>query len=380
MSCPTNANRSYPINPIDTTGNPVYTGNLSDFYDSKQQSLFPIEFIWGPRATPPFFIDPTKATTDDANLDNPSTIRYANKIYTLKQAQITQPYNTNFIANTTAKTNNKADLTLLFKTDVLVPNEQGSQKYIIISIPLIYSKTSSSDPAYISGLTGGKVNGPFSLMDCLPTSKNFAAYSTCLNGTPTLNALVMIFYDGCMVSQVAFNALATQCSITNIDGVTVTWPMLINPQADFVLDQASSFTAANFAKLTVSTMRSEEINPTTKSTSVNSYKCVPLDINANIKDGAITIDTTTGKPMSNLVNENGAILKSIKNTSNLNTQQKTEIIASFILLLVLIGGLLFIIYITSFTFYEKISPYFLILFGALIFTLLGFLFGVSAKD
>jgi hypothetical protein len=37
---------------------------------------------------------------------------------------------------------------------------------------------------------------------------------------------------------------------------------------------------------------------TTTTTSINSFKCVPLDPNKSIKDGQITIDTSTGVPLS----------------------------------------------------------------------------------
>lgn len=345
MSCPTTANNSYPITPISDRG-PVYTGTLTSFYSNKEQPVFPIEFIWGPRSIPPTFSNASAALLDDANLDNPATIRYDNKKYNLHTAQITKPYNTSLIPDEAHKSNNKADLTLLFKTDVLVPTTPGSEKYIIVSIPLIYNTTSSSDPVYITGLTSGAGSGPFSLADCLPKSKKFLGYSTCLDGTPTMNALVMIFYDGIQISSTAFASLAQQCNVLNIG--TTTWPKLLSPPPDFKLKRDPTiFTETSFNKLIVSEIGSYNVNPTvSKDTSVDSYKCVPLDMNTNLKTGKVITIDPNGKnsaKLSSLLEDRNNVAKETTSTG-IKDQTKLDLIISFIVLIVIILIVLFLIW------------------------------------
>ena len=261
----------------------------------------------------------------------------------------------------------------------MVPSTPGSEKYIIVSIPLIYNTTSSSDPAYITGLTSGAGSGPFSLADCLPTSKKFAGYSTCLNGTPTMNALVMVFYDGIQISNTAFGSLAQQCNVINI--ATTAWPKSLAQPADFQLNkEVSYFTESSFKKLIVSEIGSYNLNPTVSNdASVDSYKCVPLDMNTNLQTGkVITIDPTKDSAkLSSLLEDRNTVAK---DSTSVSPQGLLNLIISFSVLLFIILVILCIMWCTDTTVdktkFNIISVYPFTALGIILCTFAGILIGV----
>ena len=301
--CPTSANNSYPVLPPTTASTPY--NDLPGLY-SRLSGTFPINLNFGSRATPPKFSNIATALLDDNTLNNLPTIRYSAKTYTFQYGQITKPYNTPLIPVVANQLNNKADLTLIFKTDQTVTNSNGDSKYIFISIPLLEVVDYANDPAYILGLAGTNTDGPFSLQQCL--TENFLTYSTCLNNNgpagnnnANINALVLVFYDGCSISKTSFDLLRQ-----HLNRSTFTTTIIINP-ADCTIGEPSvfsssgtdssfipSFTTGSLATNTITktTTITQQVNPT------SAYKCVPLDIAATkANDGSVTIDTTSGTPV-----------------------------------------------------------------------------------
>ena len=267
----------------------------------------------------------------------------------------------------------------------MVPSTPGSEKYIIVSIPLIYNTTSSSDPAYITGLTSGAGSGPFSLADCLPTSKKFAGYSTCLNGTPTMNALVMVFYDGIQISNTAFGSLAQQCNVINI--ATTAWPKSLAQPADFQLNkEVSYFTESSFKKLIVSEIGSYNVNPTVSTgTSIDSYKCVPLDMNTNLQTGKVITIDPNGKnsaKLSSLLEDRNRVVKETT-SSPVSAQAQLDLIISFVVLVVLILLILFGMWYADPTFgrtsFKINSVYLFTALGIVVCVFSGILIGVYMR-
>lgn len=388
MSCPTNANSSYPIRLTKSDGTALFS-NVEDTYDTLRGGSFPIEFNFGPRANPPIFSNKSKALLDDYSLDVPPTIRYAGKTYTLKQGQITQAYNASFLV-AADQPKNKADLTLLFKTDPLTVNEPSSQKYIIVSIPLLETERYANDPTYILGLIGSEPNGPYSLDQCLPKVENrtYVAYTTCIDSTPSLNALVMIFYKGCRISKISMDSLAEQLGMT----AGTVWNIPLASPGDFNIGLPTSFNEERFSKTIINSLSntsgnkiSEGFQDTSpKTTSLNQYKCVPLDINTNISNGSVQFDPNGNLvPLSDILSERNAILAATVGSSGFSPAQIEGILAGFILVITLLVGLLIIssrYYLTmEIEQYQKMifNPIIFPLFIAILFSFGGFTLGAA---
>lgn len=299
MAC-TTGNISYPIIAPAFTA----TADQTTQYDNLRD-IFPIEFNFGPRATAPIFSSSNTGVLDDSSLSSPATIRYNGRTYTLTKSQITQPYNKSYIIQQANKDANFGDLTLLFKISELVPNEEGVQKYLIISVPLL--KNGSTDVSYLSGLAGITANGPFSLEQCLPAGRDFAVFTTCLDATTPLKALVMVFFKGCQVTPTTVDRIiANTTGIVDTPSKVFTNSLTVPP--DFTLRTPATFSLTDFQKtVIVSSLTYKETTSmvTSRIDSPNAYKCVPFDPDIDINDSNIVIDTTTGytKSMTDILAE-----------------------------------------------------------------------------
>ena len=339
--CSTAGNKSFPISLGFTPTQELYT-SLTD--------PFPIQFNFGTRSTPPSFTNINQGLLDETTVS--STIRYNGVNYTLLSAQLTNPTHTKWILDTTKKTKNIVDLVLTFSTK----NRSVIDKYIFITVPILNEETYSSDPAYLQGLSGQKVNGPFSLQDCISKTAPYAVYSTCLNPN-AYSAVCLVFYEGCSVSSTTLNAIKTTTSTSTTSGgphnpkkVTVITqpipytpvnapedvtfaptPLLLTLDAFKVAVRISSLTTAQTTKPT-------ETNPT------NSYKCVPLDPEASVVKGNITIDVTTGKvqPLNKIL-EDRETAKAALSKGGIDPGQLELYIAIFLGILasivILVGGI-----------------------------------------
>jgi hypothetical protein len=384
-ACPTSANNSYPVLPPSTD-----TTNYNDLQTlyNRLSTTTPINLNFGSRATPPNFVTLANALLDDNTLTNLPTIRYSSKTYTFQYGQITKPYNTRLIPVVANQLKNIADLTLVFKTDQTITNINGDSKYIFISIPLLEVVGYANDPAYILGLAGTNTDGPFSLEQCI--TENFLTYSTCLNNNgPTnnadanINALVLVFYDGCSISKTSFDLLKQILGKTTFNNVILTDPVDCTIGANGVFSSTGTgssftptFTTSSLATNTITNIKTEKVNPT------NAYKCVPLDIAATkADDGSITIDTTKGTPvrLNKVLATAKTVVDSVQPRIDYNKMMAAVggFFAIFCLLLGIFSalwGLQFFNKITPAE-YEIVKPYILYSAIAVIFSMVGFFIG-----
>ena len=316
--CSTAGNKSFPISLGFTPTQDLYT-SLTD--------PFPIQFNFGTRSTPPSFTNKLQGLLDETTVS--STIRYNGVNYNLLSAQLTQPTHTKWILDTTKKAKNTVDLVLTFSTK----NMAVTNKYIFITVPLLKEATYSSDPKYLQGLSGQVVNGPFSIQDCISKTAPYAVYSSCLN-PKAYSALCIVFYEGCSVSATTLNAiLTTTPSVSAPADVTFAdTPILLTLDAFKVAVRISSLTTAQTTKPT-------ETNAT------ESYKCVPLDPEASVVNGNITIDVTTGKvqPLNKILADRDAA-KTALTKGGLDPGQLELYIAIFLGILASIGLIVACIY------------------------------------
>lgn len=357
--CSTAGNKSFPISLGFTPTQELYT-SLTD--------PFPIQFNFGTRSTAPAFTNRALGLVDETTVS--STIRYNGVNYTLLSTQITGTTHKRWILDTTKQGKNNLDLILTFSTK----NTSAANKYIFITVPLLTETLYSSDPSYLRGLSGQTVNGPFSIENCISNTSPYAVYSTCLNPR-AYSALCLVFYEGCSVSATTLNSILTTTPsvIPPVDVTFAATPLLLTAEAFRVAVRISSLTTAQ-------TTQPTETNAT------ESYKCVPLDPEASVVNGNITIDVTTGKvqPLNKILEDREAAKKELSKGA-LDPGQLELIYAIFLGILGSIGIIITLIYgflwyrgtlgsIETWPEWIKEAP--IVTVTAILFTFAGFLSGI----
>ena len=218
------------------------------------------------------------------------------------------------------------------------------------------------------------MNGPFSIENCISNTSPYAVYSTCLNPR-AYSALCLVFYEGCSVSATTLNSILTTTPsvIPPVDVTFAATPLLLTAEAFRVAVRISSLTTAQ-------TTQPTETNAT------ESYKCVPLDPEASVVNGNITIDVTTGKvqPLNKILEDREAAKKELSKGA-LDPGQLELIYAIFLGILGSIGIIITLIYgflwyrgtlgsIETWPEWIKEAP--IVTVTAILFTFAGFLSGI----
>ena len=294
-ACPAGAITSFPLGIMMTPTQALYEGQ-------NDNSLQGVSVQWNPRTTPPSFQN-ANGTSGVLNEDSDkTTLRYNSVKYPLLSAQICGATHTEWIIP--AGTENLADLVLIFEN--MSANTTVSN--VIIVIPLI-SGSNPSDPAYLQGLTDETMSGNFSLKDCMPSDDSmYIHYVSCLEGyvqgSNVSNAAVFVNVFGKRVSQDLLTKIKSKLGpqfpvkqapfLSSFKG---TMKIGTASETSYTLDKYITTTTKLF---TIPTSGSSRIDKTDK------YKCVPLDPDANIVDGAIQVNTDTGEILTNVLKDRSA--------------------------------------------------------------------------
>jgi hypothetical protein len=294
---------SFPLNPtLAFTPQPALYGNY--------RQAVPFEITWSTLTTAPV-LDATSYTWNETSAANTTTLRYNGQRYTFKQGQLTKPKHSNWLSIPTTETSpsaylakNTFDLQLTFVAD----STSTTDKYVILSMPLIDDSSSIAcaerDPKYLVGLLDANMQTTsISLKDFFPDLEaNFLYYSVCVSTTTASTDQLKVFVctDGLLVSHETYTrltAIAPDYDTTFIPRLTQNQPNPIGDKDSFGKTTETIMGQFTFSTNTLLTPATSSATTTT-TTSINSFKCVPLDPNKSIKDGQITIDTSTGVPLS----------------------------------------------------------------------------------
>lgn len=375
MCSTTRGNRSFPLQLGFTPTEEVY---------SQVKDTFSIEIQWGKRTTPSAFRKNLQGILDEGTSTgtstNTTTIRYRGVSYTLVQAQLSRPTHNDWILSNVKKEKNIGDLVLLFRTN----SSNVTEQYIFVVVPFLKESISSNDPLYLQALSGQSVNGTFSLDQCLPKpeERNYSIYTTCLNPSAT-SALVLVFYEGRILSETTVNAIGSKM---NGQGI---WPSVVVPQ-DITLDTPMSITQSAFlAAVRISTLGQQESKGGSakfREDDTSAYTCVPLDPDKDVENGKIYVDTDTGevRPMKELLAEREKARKQ-ETTKGLAPGELEKYIAVFIgilaSLLFIIGAIYIFFYFTGPTgglpFWLTQAP--TVSIASVIFCFVGFMIGVFSR-
>jgi len=350
-------------------------------YDSVRDTIG-VEFNLGPRANAPIFVNTSEARIDEGS-DTGIYIRYNSLNYKIVQAQITKPLNKSWILSAATKNNNVADLTLTFQSS----SSTADPKYIFMSVPILRETTTVIDPLYIAALAGQNVNGPFSLSQCIPSVKDYATYTTCLEPAP-FNALCILFYQGLSVNGGTLDAMA------RLAGNGGTWPSFKAPTDVTLISSIPPITPDAFrASVRINTVGAAQTTKmsATRTDNTSAYQCVPLDPDRDVANGKLIIDTSTGipQPMTKLLGARESARKDVGGKPPLAPGEMETIIAAFLGIILSLGLVIGATYayfwyrdgsldiLNSFPAWVRESPW--LVFTAVLFCFAGFLIGALTR-
>jgi hypothetical protein len=286
MTCPAGAITSFPL------GISIIPSQ-SQYEAVKDTALAGMVVQWSTKTTAPTFSN-TNTTGGILNEGDSTTLRFKGVGYPLSRAQICAQTHSGWILPVGG--NNKEDLILIFTND----SDSLTVSNIMIIVPIIRGNQ-ASDPAYIKGLADDTLTGTFTLKDCIP-SGNYFHYASCLNGyTPTAkasNVAVFVSIAGLTVSDSLMNSIITK------SGFGTVFPTI---QAPFMSSFRGSKTIGvgdNSMEKYITTSLNLFADPSSfsaRTDSTDKYKCVPLNPDADVVNGAIQVDTDSGELLSKVL-------------------------------------------------------------------------------
>lgn len=186
-----------------------------------------------------------------------------------------------------------------------------TEKYVFLCIPLLNKPATSYSP-YLEGIRLDRLSGrPVGLDDVLPSSKEYVSYSTCLrlvqaNATTAVQAAVLVFWSGLPYPTAQLRDL---CKKMNITPALTTPPKLESLVQGLIPKSETTLFLITSEEIYKNYLRSSELTSArsteggNRTDSTDSYKCVPLKPDENVKDNRIIIDTDKGVPLSQVLKE-----------------------------------------------------------------------------
>ena len=307
MTCPANGLKDFPIQ-----NNVSVTDTLNESI-TEQPS---IEVQWSKRGTVPTFQQNFLNEGIYGSGEQSTTLRFRGNTYTLQFVKLAETQHRGFLTNED-KTFAIGEFVMAFYSASAI-----SEKYVFFCIPVL-NKSSTSYSPYLESIREERLPGrPVGLDELLPFSKQYTSYSTCLrqvkSGNSTaVQATVLVFRKGLLYPRSRFDDVVLKIGIPGPNGRVVrsrqppplgTFPEGLIPKTETVLFLISSENDyRNYLR------SSELLNVTSRIAgsskrvdSTDSYKCVPLNPDRNVKDKKIVIDTDKGIPLSQVLDEKQA--------------------------------------------------------------------------
>jgi len=304
MTCPAGAITSFPLGISITPSQNQYDA-LAD------PALSGMTIQWGTKTTAPTFSN-TNSTGGILNEDDSTTLRYQGVRYSLSRAQICAQTHSGWILPVGA--NNKEDLILIFTNN----NDSVTLSNIMMIVPIIRGNV-VTDPAYLKGLADPTITGSFSLKDCVP-SNSYLHYVSCLAGyvsnANVSNVAVFVNITGITVNDTLMTSI-----ITN-SGFGTAFPTI---QAPFLTSFRGSKTIGvgdNTLEKYITTSTNDEppaaiegfglmtdpADAAKRTDSTDKYKCVPLNPDADVVNGAIQVNTETGELLTKVLSARKGVM------------------------------------------------------------------------
>jgi hypothetical protein len=304
MSCPATGIRNFPI----LNNVPVTEALNESIYEEPS-----IEIQWAKRGTVPSFPSVNFFNEGMYNSGGQSTsLRFHGMTYTLQFVKLSKALHTGFLS---------ADLKPLAIGEIVMGFLSPSaltEKYVLLSIPIV-NKSHSSISAYFESIRNDKLPGrPIGLDELLPFKKQYISYTTCLqqvtSGNSTaVQATVLVFQKGLLYPKSFLDEVVKKINIPGPNGSVVhsTIPPDLGSFPDGLLPKTNipSFLISTDAEYRSYLRFSELLEGSNKkpgdrrTDSIDSYKCVPLKPDQDVKNNRLIIDTDKGVPLSQVLAE-----------------------------------------------------------------------------
>ena len=297
MSCPATGIRDFPIqngvNVTQTLNDSIYEPSTLDIQ-------------WAKRGTAPSFQQNFFTEGIYSSGEQSTTLRYKGALYTLKTVQLVDSLHRSLVLSQD-KSRVSAEIVMVFESaSALV------EKFVILCIPIL-DKSSTNYSPYLEAVRLDRLSGkPIGLDDLLPSSKVYTSYSTCLRqvlqGTSTaVQAIVLVFTAGLPYPKDNLSRLQKKMksSPTQLPRLTTLVDGLIPKTNTSLFLITSEIEYKNYLRTSEYNYQSQRglTDGNRRTDSTDSYKCVPLKPDDNVKNNQIVIDTDKGVPLSQVLKE-----------------------------------------------------------------------------
>lgn len=303
MSCPANGLKDFPVQT-----NVTVTDTLNESI-TEQPS---VEIQWAKRGTVPTFQQNFLNEGIYGSGEQSTSLRFHGNTYTLQFVKLSEPLHSGFL---TAADKSKAQGEILigFMSPFAL-----TEKYVFLSIPVLNNSTTSLSP-YLESIRNDRLPGkPIGLDELLPFSKDYTSYTTCLRQvnagkSDAVQAFVMVFRKGLSYPRAQFNEVVRKIKVPGPQGRVVSSsrppPLGTLPEGLIAKTENRLFLVSTETDYRTYFRSSQILDSTTqilgsrRVDSTDSYKCVPLKPDENIKNNRIVIDTDKGIPLSQVLKE-----------------------------------------------------------------------------
>jgi hypothetical protein len=303
MSCPANGIRDFPVQ-----NNVTVTNTLNESI-TEQPS---VEIQWAKRGTVPTFQQNFFNEGVYGSAEQSTSLRFNGNTYALQFVKVAEPQHRGFLL-AEDKPLAIGEIVMGFYSPAAL-----TEKYVFLSIPILNKSTSSLSP-YLESIRLDRLPGrPIGLDDLLPFSKDYTSYTTCLRkvtaGKSTaVQATVLVFRKGLLYPRSRLGEVVKKIKIPGPMGrvVSSTTPPALGsfPEGLVAKTESSLFLISseadyrNYLRSSQLLDSSSRVPGARRTDSTDSYKCVPLKPDENVKNNRIIVDTDKGIPLSQVLKE-----------------------------------------------------------------------------
>lgn len=288
--------------------------------DSLNQSIledFLLDIQWGKRSTAPQFTNAQGYLDDTGSSAQTTTLRLQGNSYNLVSVQMAAPQHASFLTADRSSAA-RAEMVLVFKTTADI-----AEKYLFLCVPIV-AKFTTSRNTYLEALRTNRLSGkPIGLDLLLPQPPGFISYSTCIRQLGRLvsgavQVRVLVFVAGLDYPEPFLQEIqaripgSTAQTARPATTTPLTFPNLLLPEGLMPQNLTAPFAITSEidykALLRYGLYQGSGSKPDsrTRTDPTRAYQCVPLKPDRDVRNGQITIDTTTGKPLSSVLDDKEA--------------------------------------------------------------------------
>lgn len=303
MSCPANGLKDFPVQ-INITVTDTLNESITE-----QPS---VEVQWAKRGTVPAFQQNFLNEGIYGSSEQSTSLRVNGNTYTLQFVKLSEPLHSGFLS--------AQDKPLAIGEILMgfVSPSALTEKYVFLSIPILNKSTTSLSP-YLESIRADRLPGkPIGLDDLLPFSKDYTSYTTCLRQvnsgkSDAVQTRVLAFRKGLLYPRAQFREVVQKIKIPGPNGrvVSATTPPPLGALPGGLIAQTETRLVLlstendykNFLRSSQLLDSSTRVPGSLRTDSTDSYKCVPLKPDENVKNNRIIIDTDKGIPLSQVLKE-----------------------------------------------------------------------------